>query len=63
VLAVRVTARATDGKANAAVVAALAAALDVPVRTVRVVAGGASRTKHIEISTDVTSEIRQLLER
>jgi uncharacterized protein YggU (UPF0235/DUF167 family) len=63
VLTVRVTAPATDGKANAAVVAALAAALDVPVRAVRVVAGGTSRIKHIEISADVTNGVRQLLER
>ena len=62
-LSVRVTAPATEGKANAAVVAALAAALKVPVRGVRVVAGGASRIKHIEISADVSKEIRQLLER
>lgn len=62
VLAVRVTAPATDGKANAAVVAALAAALQVPARDVCVVAGGASRIKHIEVSADVTKQIRQLLE-
>lgn len=62
VLAVRVTARAADGKANAAVVSALAAALEVPARDVCVVAGGASRIKHIEVSADVTKRIRELLE-
>lgn len=62
VLVVRVTAPATDGKANDAVVAALAAALKVPARDVCLVAGGSSRIKHIEVSADVTRRIRQLLE-
>ena len=62
VLAVRVTAPATDGKANAAVVAALADALKVPVRAVRVVTGGSSRIKHVEISADVAKGIGRLLE-
>ena len=62
VLAVRVTARAIDGKANAAVVAAIAEALQVPTRTVRVVAGRAARIKHLEISAEVTAAVRRLLE-
>jgi uncharacterized protein YggU (UPF0235/DUF167 family) len=62
VLAVRVTAPATDGRANAAVIAALADALKVPKRNVRIVAGGSSRIKHVEISADVSKQLGRLLE-
>jgi len=48
-LVVRVTARAHDGKANAAVVGALAAALGVPRSRVTIVAGHTARSKVIEI--------------
>jgi len=53
VLVVKVQARAVDGKANAAVVHALADALGVRRAEVRIVSGHASRTKVVEI--DATS--------
>lgn len=49
VLVVWVTARAIDGKANKATVRALANALDVPRRSVRIVGGERARTKIIEV--------------
>jgi uncharacterized protein YggU (UPF0235/DUF167 family) len=49
-LEVRVTARAADGAANAAVVAAIADALDVPKRAVTIVSGAASRLKRLHIA-------------
>jgi uncharacterized protein (TIGR00251 family) len=52
VLVVRVREPATDGRANAAVVEALAAALGVPRRDVRIAAGPASRTKLVEVDGD-----------
>ena len=47
---VRVTAAPVDGAANDAVVATVAAALDLPRRSIRVVSGGTSRNKTIEIT-------------
>jgi uncharacterized protein len=47
---VRVTAAPVDGAANDAVVATIAAALDLPRRAVRVVHGGTSRNKTIEVT-------------
>jgi uncharacterized protein len=47
---VRVTAAPVDGAANDAVVATIAAALDLPRRAVRVVHGGTSRNKTIEVA-------------
>jgi uncharacterized protein YggU (UPF0235/DUF167 family) len=49
-LEVRVAARAADGAANAAVVAALADALGVPKRAVTIVSGAASRLKRLHIA-------------
>ena len=49
-IVVRVTAAPVDGAANDAVIATLAAALDLPRRAVRVVHGDASRNKTIEIT-------------
>jgi uncharacterized protein (TIGR00251 family) len=52
VLKVRVRAAPTGGEANAALVALLAKALDVPRRTVKLAAGEISRLKRIEIEGD-----------
>jgi uncharacterized protein YggU (UPF0235/DUF167 family) len=49
-LEIRVTARAVDGAANAAVVAALAAALGVPKRAVTIVSGAAARLKRLHVA-------------
>lgn len=48
-LVVRVSARAVDGKATAAALAAVAAAFGVPRRSVTLVSGAASRTKVIDV--------------
>ena len=48
-LVVKVTARAVDGQANAAVLRALAEALGVPRRAVSIVSGATSRTKLVEV--------------
>jgi uncharacterized protein len=52
VLVVQVREPATDGRANRAVVDAVAAALGVRRREVRVVAGAASRRKVVEVDGD-----------
>lgn len=49
VLVVKVAAPAVDGRANEAVVRAVAAAVGVPPRSVTVVRGAASRRKVLEI--------------
>lgn len=49
-LLVSVTARAQEGKANAAVVKAVAKALHVSKSSVRIVSGLSSRTKTLEVS-------------
>lgn len=49
VLVVRVAAPATDGRANDAVLDAMAAAFRVPRRAVRLVSGMRSRTKVVEV--------------
>ncbi|HKW02749.1 MAG TPA: DUF167 domain-containing protein [Vicinamibacterales bacterium] len=46
---VRVTAPPVDGAANDATIDALSAALDLPRRALRIVAGASSRNKTIEI--------------
>jgi uncharacterized protein YggU (UPF0235/DUF167 family) len=46
---VRVTAAPVDGAANAAVVRALASALDLPARDVTLVAGATGRVKQFEV--------------
>ena len=48
-LLVSVTARAQEGKANEAVVKAVAKALHVPKSSVRIVSGLSSRTKMLEV--------------
>jgi hypothetical protein len=62
-LVVRVSARAVDGKATAAALAAVAAAFGVPPRAVTLVAGAASRTKIIEVAGADRAALDQLLAR
>lgn len=62
VLLVRVAAPAADGRANEAVVRALADALHVPVGAVRIVHGAASRTKIIEIEDADGAVVARLLD-
>lgn len=50
-LVVAVTAKATDGKATAAAVKAVARAFTVPPRAVHLVYGATSRNKRVEIDT------------
>ena len=61
VLKVRVTAPAVDGKANAAVIAAVAHALGLPVSAVRMVTGATSRTKTLAIEGAALDAVQQLL--
>jgi hypothetical protein len=60
-LVVAVTARAVDGKATEATLRAVAEALGVRRRAVRLVAGATSRTKVVEIS-DADEGTRSALE-
>lgn len=67
VLKVSVTTAPERGKANAAVEALLAEALELPVSTVKVVAGHTSRTKRIEVTglsdTALHQQLCTILER
>jgi len=60
-LRVRVTAPPERGKANAAVEKTIAEALGIPARAVRIVKGGTSLRKILEISGLTTDELRQRL--
>lgn len=62
-LVVRVTARAVDGQANAAVVRALAEAFDVPRRAVSVVGGATARSKVVEVEGATEAGLALLLAR
>jgi uncharacterized protein (TIGR00251 family) len=59
-LKVRVGAAPVDGAANAAVVEVLAAALGVPRRAVRIVAGDSSRSKVAEVDGIGAQLVRDL---
>jgi len=61
-LSVRVTAPPAEGRANAAVVALLAAALGVPPSAVRVIHGEHARDKLVRVSRLAPGEIRRRLE-
>lgn len=63
VLVVRVTAPAADGRANAATVEAVARALDVPRRSVQLVAGAHARTKVLDLDMDHPDAVAALLAR
>jgi uncharacterized protein YggU (UPF0235/DUF167 family) len=58
---VRVNAPPVDGAANDAVIAALAEALDVPRRDIRIAAGATSRNKSLEIAGLSREEIARRL--
>ena len=60
-LVVRVTAPPVDNAANDAVVAALAEALDLPRRSIRIVAGATGRNKTVEIASVTESTLRARL--
>lgn len=60
-LVVRVSARAVDGKATAAALAAVARALGVRASAARLVSGAASRTKIIEVDGADPADLERLL--
>jgi hypothetical protein len=60
-LVVRVGARAVDGQATAAALAAVAAAFGVSSRAVTLVTGAASRTKIIDVSGGDPGTLQRLL--
>ena len=62
-LVIRVTAPPVDRAANEAVVLALAAALDVPRRAVRIVAGETARNKSLEVTGLGAADVRRRLAR
>ena len=60
-LIVAVSAPAVDGRANDAVVAAIADALDVRPRAVRIVSGSTSRTKVVAVDVDAPESVAERL--
>jgi uncharacterized protein (TIGR00251 family) len=60
-LLISVTARAQEGKANEAVVKAVARALGVPKSSVRIVSGLSSRTKTLEVPGSESSGLPFLI--
>jgi uncharacterized protein YggU (UPF0235/DUF167 family) len=60
-LVVRVSARAVDGRATAAALAALAAAFGVRPQAVTLVTGAASRTKVVEVAGADPADLDRLL--
>ena len=61
-LIVRVTAPPVDGEANTATIEALADALDLPRRALRIVSGASSRNKTVEIASIDASQIAARLQ-
>ena len=59
-LLVRVTAAPADGKANAAVLRVVAAALDLPPSEVRLVRGATARTKVVSVPSGTEASLRRL---
>lgn len=60
-LLIRVTAPPVDSAANEAVVAALASALDLPRRAIRITAGASGRNKTVEITGLTEAQLRARL--
>ncbi len=63
VLIVRVKERAEGGKANSAVVSAVAAAFGVPAAAVSIVSGGSGRNKVVEVDRCDPGVLKTLLDR
>ena len=61
ILRIRVTAPPVNGQANAAAIALLAQALDVPKSTIRLVKGAASREKTLAVQSMSQEEVDQRL--
>ena len=61
VLLVRVTAPPVEGRANEAVVAVLARALDLPPSGVRIERGGSSRTKLVSLPAAAEARLGRLV--
>ena len=61
ILRIRVTAPPVDGQANAAAIALLAQALDVPKSAIRLVKGASSREKILAIQSLSQEEVNQRL--
>lgn len=59
-LIVRVRERSVDGKATAAALAALAAALDIRSRDVELISGATSRTKIVDIPDTACAAVARL---
>jgi uncharacterized protein YggU (UPF0235/DUF167 family) len=62
-LLVRVSAPPLDGAANSAALTALASALDVPLASLRIVAGTRGRNKMVEVAGRTPADVRARLER
>ena len=61
ILRIRVTAPPVDGQANAATIALLAQALDLPKSAVRLVKGASSREKTLAVESMSQEEVNQRL--
>jgi uncharacterized protein len=62
-LKVRLTAPPLDGRANDALCRLLAAELNVPPRAVKILSGGRSRSKRVEITGATAAQIQNLAAR